>query len=78
MLLTLSLLAAGRIAEERGHHPDLHLTSYRNMSIVVYSHGLSALTDNDFNLCQAIDAGVKVGYSPKWLREHPECMGTEA
>jgi len=72
-----SLLLPGKIAEERGHHPDLHITSYRNISIIVYSHGLSALTDNDFNLCKAIDEGVKVEYSTKWLKEHAECRGTE-
>eukprot|EP00606_Chrysophyceae_sp_TOSAG23-5_P001566 GSChrysophyteH2.ASY1.ANO1.511.1 assembled CDS len=38
------MVAAGAVAESRGHHPDLHLTSYRNVRVVVYSHGLSALT----------------------------------
>ncbi len=68
--------AAGAIAEERGHHPDLHLTEFRNMKIEIFSHGLSALTDNDFNLCRAIDT-IKIEYSPKFLKSHPECHGTE-
>ena len=69
--------AAGTVAEQHGHHPDLHITGYRNVRVVVYSHGLSALTDNDFNLCKLIDSDVKIGYSPKFLKEHQECVGSE-
>ena len=29
---------AGEVAEARGHHPDLHLTGYRNVQVVVYTH----------------------------------------
>ena len=29
---------AGEVAEVRGHHPDLHLTGYRNVQVVVYTH----------------------------------------
>jgi 4a-hydroxytetrahydrobiopterin dehydratase len=66
--------AAAVIAESRGHHPDLHITNYRNVKVVVYSHGLKALTDNDFNLCIDIDEHTNPAYSPKWLREHPGCV----
>ena len=64
------LVAAGGAAEARGHHPDLHLTGYRNVSIVVYTHFLKGLTENDFLLCMDIDA-CKVAYSPKWLKANP-------
>ena len=49
------LVKAGEIAEVRGHHPDLHLTSYRYVRVVVYTHSLSGLTENDFNLATEID-----------------------
>ena len=65
--------AAGAVAEARGHHPDLHITGYRNVRVVIYSHGLSALTDNDFNLCKQIDTDIKIAYSPKFLKENPIC-----
>jgi 4a-hydroxytetrahydrobiopterin dehydratase len=67
---------AGACAEERGHHPDLLIHGYRNIKITIYSHGLQALTDNDFNLAKAIDT-IQVNYSPKFYKEHPECDGTK-
>ena len=62
--------AAGAVAEARGHHPDFHLTGYRNMDVVIFSHSLKAITENDINLCRALDE-IKVAYSPKWLKDHP-------
>lgn len=62
--------AAGAIAEARGHHPDLHITGYRNVKVVVYTHSLSGLTQNDFDLAQALD-DIKVEYSKAWLKENP-------
>jgi len=64
------IAAAGAVAEERGHHPDLHLTGYRNVQVIIYTHSLSGLTQNDFDLAQAID-GIKVDYFKKWLQENP-------
>lgn len=68
--------AAGAVAEKRNHHPDFHLTGYRNIQIVIYSHGLSGLTENDFDLCKNIDAECKVKYSPKFLKENPHVAYT--
>ena len=31
---------AAVIAEEQGHHPDFHITSYRNVSVVLYTHNI--------------------------------------
>ena len=70
--------AAGAVAEQRNHHPDLHITGYRNVRIVVYSHGLSGLTENDFLLCEAIDASAKIKYSPKFIKENTRCAYTSA
>lgn len=63
--------AAGEIAEREGHHPDLHITSYRNVTVELYTHSLNGLSENDFILAEMLDA-IPVTYSPKWLREHPE------
>ena len=68
--------AAGAVAEKRNHHPDFHLTGYRNIKVVIYTHGLSGVTDNDFDLCKAIDAEAKVKYSPKWLKDNPKAAYT--
>jgi 4a-hydroxytetrahydrobiopterin dehydratase len=67
---------AGVVAENRGHHPDLHLTGYRNVCIEIFTHSLSGLTENDFLLAKEIDA-VKISYSPKWLKENPHASKSE-
>ena len=46
----------GEVAEEEGHHPDLHLTGYRNAAIVLTTHAVAGLTENDFILAAKIDA----------------------
>ena len=63
--------AIGAIAERENHHPDLHLTGYRNVEIVLYTHSLGGLSINDIELAKEIDT-VDVQYSPKWLKSHPE------
>lgn len=62
--------AMGVIAEEQSHHPDFHLTSYRQLQIVVSTHKLGGLTENDLVLAEFLDQ-VPIDYSPKWLRENP-------
>jgi len=43
------------LAEAEGHHPDLHLEGYRNLSIAIWTHAASGLTENDFILAAKID-----------------------
>lgn len=45
----------GAIAEKEGHHPDLHLTGYRNVAIELTTHDAGGLTENDFILAAKID-----------------------
>jgi 4a-hydroxytetrahydrobiopterin dehydratase len=45
----------GRLAEEEGHHPDLHLVGYRNVAIEIWTHAISGLSENDFILAAKID-----------------------
>ncbi|MBF0571658.1 MAG: 4a-hydroxytetrahydrobiopterin dehydratase [Candidatus Omnitrophica bacterium] len=35
------------IAEDEMHHPDLHLTGYKNLKVVLYTHSLGGITEND-------------------------------
>lgn len=44
------------VAEAEDHHPDLHLTNYRDVSIEVWTHAVGGLTENDFILAAKIDA----------------------
>ncbi|PUZ55482.1 hypothetical protein GQ55_5G215600 [Panicum hallii var. hallii] len=43
------------IAEEEGHHPDLHLVGWNNVKIDVWTHSVRGLTDNDFILAAKIN-----------------------
>lgn len=43
------------VAEEDGHHPDIHLESYRNVSIELWTHAIGGLSENDFILAAKID-----------------------
>src|SRR5581483_3370914 len=45
----------GQLAEEEGHHPDLHLTGYRNVAIELWTHAIGGLSENDFILAAKID-----------------------
>lgn len=52
----MSLLnAAANIAEEDQHHPDFHLTGYRNVQIDLTTHAIGGLSENDFILAAKID-----------------------
>ena len=45
----------GELAEAEDHHPDLHLTGYRNVAIELSTHAVGGLTENDFILAAKID-----------------------
>ena len=44
------------LAESEAHHPDLHLTGYRNLEIAISTHAIDGLSENDFILASKIDA----------------------
>jgi 4a-hydroxytetrahydrobiopterin dehydratase len=43
------------IAEAEDHHPDIHLTGYRNLSIELTTHALGGLSENDFIVAAKIN-----------------------
>ncbi len=45
----------GRIAEEEGHHPDLHL-SWGKLGVKIWTHKIDGLTESDFILAAKIEA----------------------
>jgi 4a-hydroxytetrahydrobiopterin dehydratase len=45
----------GLIAEAEDHHPDLHLSGYRNVAVELSTHALGGLSENDFILAAKID-----------------------
>lgn len=47
--------ACADVAEDDGHHPDLHLEGYRNMSVELWTHAIGGLSENDFILAAKVD-----------------------
>jgi 4a-hydroxytetrahydrobiopterin dehydratase len=45
----------GDLAEDEGHHPDIHMTDYRLLRIVLWTHAISGLSENDFILAAKIN-----------------------
>jgi len=43
------------VAEGDGHHPDLHIEGFRNVSVEVWTHAIGGLSENDFILAAKID-----------------------
>ncbi|MEW4528328.1 MAG: 4a-hydroxytetrahydrobiopterin dehydratase [Maioricimonas sp. JB045] len=43
------------IAEEDQHHPDVHLTGYRHVTIELTTHAINGLSENDFIVAAKID-----------------------
>ena len=44
------------VANAEDHHPDLHLTNYRDVTVELSTHAAGGLTDNDFIMAAKIDA----------------------
>lgn len=49
------LQKVGTLAEEEGHHPDLHLTGYRHVAVELTTHAIGGLSANDFIVAAKID-----------------------
>lgn len=47
----------GRIAEEEGHHPDLHLR-WGELRIEIWTHAIDGLSMSDFVLAAKMDAVI--------------------
>lgn len=48
----------GALAEEEGHHPDLYL-AWGKVEVVLWTHKIGGLSENDFILAAKIDALAK-------------------
>lgn len=47
--------AVAQIAESEDHHPDIHLTGYRNLTLELSTHAIGGLSENDFILAAKIE-----------------------
>ena len=46
--------AVGELAEDEGHHPDMFL-GYKKLRIILTTHAIGGLSENDFILATKID-----------------------
>lgn len=44
----------GELAEDQGHHPDLHL-SWGEVGVKIWTHAIDGLSENDFVLAARIE-----------------------
>lgn len=61
-----ALAALNRIAElaeQEQHHPDIHLTGYRVLTIDLTTHAVAGLSENDFILAAKIDRLISDSFS---------------
>src|SRR5438477_13075706 len=49
------LQKVGELAEREQHHPDLHLTGYKNAAVELSTHAIGGLSENDFIVAAKID-----------------------
>lgn len=54
------------LAEKENHHPDLHLTGYRHLTIELSTHSIGGLSMNDFILAGKIE---KLGTDSSYISE---------
>lgn len=55
-----------KLAEQEGHHPDLHLESYRHVWIALGTFAVGGLTENDFILAAKIEQIVDPACLGEW------------
>ena len=46
----------GAIAEAEQHHPDIHLTDYKYVTITLSTHAIGGLSQNDFIVAAKVNA----------------------
>ena len=60
----------GNLAEQEGHHPDLAITNWNQVTITLTTFSLGGLDINDFIVAAKSDL-IPVDYSVKWIKENP-------
>jgi 4a-hydroxytetrahydrobiopterin dehydratase len=45
----------GKIAEEEGHHPDVCLKGYKRVGVVLSTHSIGGVSENDFIMAAKIE-----------------------
>jgi 4a-hydroxytetrahydrobiopterin dehydratase len=65
-----------RVAEEREHHPDIHL-KYTKVTLALQTHSAGGVTALDFGLAGAIERSVRAKRTKRRGRAEPPSSGEE-
>ncbi|GAB4814372.1 hypothetical protein N2152v2_001418 [Parachlorella kessleri] len=60
------------VAEEQGHHPDLHITGWNRLRVDLTTHARDGLTENDFIVAAKLDAIPKEDLLRKRKKATPD------
>ena len=57
------------IAERENHHPDISLSSYRNVNIELYTHSVGGITKNDLLVAKMIEDELISVNGSTWFKK---------
>jgi len=55
MAVVRKIRKIAKLAEKADHHPDLHLTGYKHLKVVLSTHAAGGVTEKDFSLAKKIN-----------------------
>ncbi|HLD50409.1 MAG TPA: 4a-hydroxytetrahydrobiopterin dehydratase [bacterium] len=55
MTVIRAIQKIAKFAEKANHHPDLYLTRYRHLRILLSTHEVGGVTERDFSLAKRIN-----------------------
>mmetsp|Transcript_17084 Transcript_17084/g.33026 ORF Transcript_17084/g.33026 Transcript_17084/m.33026 type:complete len:160 (-) Transcript_17084:950-1429(-) len=67
--------SVSEIAEASNHHPDFHLTGYRNVEVQLSTHTIGGVAQVDIDMATKLDQ-IPIEYSLKWLKAQQQGVGT--
>lgn len=69
------ILKVAKLADALDHHPDVHLTGYRNLAFDLTTHDANGLTEKDFTLAGQISREFAAYSNPvQELEKHRKAM----
>lgn len=55
-------IGVGKIAEKEGHHPDILIYSWSRVKLILYTHSIKGLSENDFIIAAKVNELLKNKY----------------
>jgi 4a-hydroxytetrahydrobiopterin dehydratase len=65
--------AVSEVSEQYGHYPEIHVTTFRSVEIILYSHKPNGITELDITMAKRFDE-IPVEYAMSWISNHQEVL----